>query len=61
MKTLFTTREIKRTLRITLSAAFIAMLALACASPVTAQKDKKKKISNTTARGQHQPSRPDVR
>ena len=43
MKTLFTTREIPRTLRLALSAAIIAMLALACASPAAAQKDKKKK------------------
>src|SRR6202521_3176070 len=43
MKTLFTTREISRAFRLALSAAIIAMLALACASPAAAQKDKKKK------------------
>src|SRR6202047_3401887 len=43
MKTLFSTGKILRTLRLALSATFIAMLALACASPATAQKDKKKK------------------
>jgi ketosteroid isomerase-like protein len=43
MKTLFTTREISRAFPLALSAAFIAMLALACASPAAAQKDKKKK------------------
>lgn len=43
MKTLFNTLETRRTIRIALSSAFIAMLVLACASPAAAQKDKKKK------------------
>jgi ketosteroid isomerase-like protein len=43
MKTLFTTRKTPRTFRFAPSAAFIAMLALACAFPAAAQKDKKKK------------------
>jgi ketosteroid isomerase-like protein len=43
MKTLFTTHEFLRVLRLTLFTAIIAVLALACASPATAQKDKKKK------------------
>ena len=43
MKTLFTIREIPRTFRFALSAAIIAVLALACAFPAAAQKDKKKK------------------
>jgi len=43
MKTLFTTREIRRTFRFALSLAFVAMLALACAFSAAAQKDKKKK------------------
>jgi ketosteroid isomerase-like protein len=49
MKTLFTTLEISRTFRLALSAAFIAMLALACASPAAAQKDKKKKSETQPA------------
>ena len=43
MKTLFTTGETSRMFRFLLSAALTAMLALACASPAAAQKDKKKK------------------
>ena len=43
MKTLFSTGKILRTLRLALSATFIAMVALSCASPAAAQKDKKKK------------------
>jgi ketosteroid isomerase-like protein len=43
MKTLFSTRETSRMFRFVLSAAIIAVLALACASPAAAQKDKKKK------------------
>ena len=43
MKTLFTTHETARPFRLALSAALIAMLALACVSPAAAQKDKKKK------------------
>jgi len=43
MKTLFTTREIVRAFRLALSVALIAMLALTCAFPAAAQKDKKKK------------------
>jgi len=43
MKTLFTTRETMRPPRLALSVALTAVLALACASPATAQKDKKKK------------------
>jgi ketosteroid isomerase-like protein len=43
MKTLFSTRETSRMFRFALSAAIIAVLALACASPAAAQKDKKKK------------------
>jgi ketosteroid isomerase-like protein len=43
MKTLLTTRETSRMFRVALSAAIIAMLVLACASPAAAQKDKKKK------------------
>ena len=49
MKTLFTTREVSRMFRLALSAAFIAMLALACASPAAAQKDKKKKSDTQPA------------
>jgi ketosteroid isomerase-like protein len=49
MKTLFTTREIYRTVRLALSAAIIAILALACASPAAAQKDKKKKSETQPA------------
>jgi len=61
MKTLFSTGKILRTLRLALSATFIAMVALSCASPAAAQKDKKKEIRNTKTRGQHQPAGPDVR
>jgi ketosteroid isomerase-like protein len=43
MKTLFSTGKILRTLRLALSATFIAMVALSCVSPAAAQKDKKKK------------------
>jgi ketosteroid isomerase-like protein len=43
MKTLFTTRQNRHVFRYALSAALTAMLALACASPAAAQKDKKKK------------------
>jgi ketosteroid isomerase-like protein len=43
MKTLFTTRETSRMFSSALSVTIIAMLALACASPAAAQKDKKKK------------------
>src|ERR1700731_790577 len=43
MKTLFTPREIYRTFRFALSAPIIAILALGCASPAAAQKEKKKK------------------
>jgi ketosteroid isomerase-like protein len=43
MKTLFSTGKILRTLRLALSATFIAMVTLSCASPAAAQKDKKKK------------------
>ena len=43
MKTLFSTRETSRMFRVALSAAIIATLVLACASPAAAQKDKKKK------------------
>jgi len=43
MKNLFASHEVLRALRLALSAALIAMLALACASPAAAQKDKKKK------------------
>ncbi len=49
MKTLFTTREISRAFRLALSAAFIVMLVLACASPAAAQKDKKKKSETQPA------------
>jgi ketosteroid isomerase-like protein len=42
MKILFTTREVRRAVRCTLSAAMMAAMALACASPAAAQKDKKK-------------------
>jgi ketosteroid isomerase-like protein len=43
MKNLFASHEVLRVLRLALSAALIAILALACASPTAAQKDKKKK------------------
>ena len=44
MKTLFTTREISPHVSFgAIRGMIIAMLALACASPAAAQKDKKKK------------------
>jgi ketosteroid isomerase-like protein len=43
MKNLFASHEVLRVLRLALSAALIAILALVCASPAAAQKDKKKK------------------
>jgi ketosteroid isomerase-like protein len=43
MKTLFTSGGITRMFRLALSAAIVALLTLACASPAAAQKDKKKK------------------
>lgn len=43
MKNLYASRAVLRAPRLALSAALIAMLALTCASPASAQKDKKKK------------------